>query len=383
MSDPDGYSDGGTGIEASENAQVIVDGNVYGGDAYGTYGYAGAGINVDGNAKVEVTGSVYGGDQIADPSVAPNTVEEEDNSYTTNGYAGDGIVMNSTADVIVGGDAVGGDASGQEAVAGSGIYIYGSYTAEVYRDSETGETVADPITPGQVTVGGTVVGGDSTAEDGTDGAAVIYAVYDENPVEDSIIPDDIIEQICSNDDTDYLKNIASRAMASIINDAGKYYIDDEVRAGYVDQYAQKITELAKEYGVDIENAESLEDVVAGIPEEKLAEFTVKAIGIGNGIVSEMALGAYAIPKLTLGDMRVTKDSEFIEAPSEELVKYIEDNYLVIKNVNNNYGSSAGNAAVDSPKTGDDTNTAFMGILMAISAMVMVSAGIVISRKKVR
>lgn len=97
----------------------------------------------------------------------------------------------------------------------------------------------------------------------------------------------------------------------------------------------------------------------------------------------MALGAYAIPKLTLGDMRVTKDSEFIEAPSEELVKYIEDNYLVVKNVNNNYGSSAGNSNVDSPKTGDDTNTAFMGILMAISAMVMVSAGIVISRKKVR
>lgn len=132
-SDPYGYSDGGMGVYADEEATVTVGGNVSGGDAYGSFAYGGTGVAASGNATVTVGGNVSGGNVTADP-------ETETENWSMGGTA---IQMSSTATVTVGGNASGGDTNGYDGVGGNGILV-------IY---ESGEE------PGSVTVAGDVTSG--------------------------------------------------------------------------------------------------------------------------------------------------------------------------------------------------------------------------------
>lgn len=387
MQDPFGYSDGGAGIEADGNAKVTVDGDVYGGDSYGTYSYAGAGIEASDNATIEVSGDATGGDQIADPEVPATYTDEYGDENICIGYAGDGVYMQNTADVTVGGDAVGGDASGQEAVAGSGIYVEVTLTAETYRDPETGETVAEEIVPGEIVVEGIAKAGDSTDDSGQDGAAVCFAVYVDNPVAESVLPDEMIESVSTNDNADYVRNCITRAMTGVINDAGMYYVEKEDREKFQESYIQAVKELAGAYGVDTEALTEFADVVAAVPEDKLPEFAQKAMQLGNNAIEEMAKLAYAVPKVTTGGLEASKDSLLVVAPDEELAEYFEDNYVVLTNADETDAPGAGNTdllkpeTAPAPKTGDDSNLVLMSVLFVTSAIVLCAIATVFVWKK--
>lgn len=390
MSDPDGYSDGGSGIEADKNAQVTVDGNVYGGDAYGTYGIAGSGIEAMDTVKVEVSGNVQGGDQIADPNVAPNTINEgADDAYTTAGYAGDGVYMSGTADVTVGGDAIGGAASGQDAAAGCGAYIELTFTAKPSRDPETGETVANKKTPGQLTVRGIIIGGDSTGKNGEDGTAVFYGQpydmetgeYLDNPIEKDMIPEEFIEQICSDDNLDYVRMCITNAMPGMISDAGMYYVDHEGRLVYQEEYKQAVKKLAEEYGVDIEKYDDIKDIVDAVPEEKVQEFAKKALNLGNDTLRKMALEAYAVPMVTAGALQVEGDGNLILAMTDETTKYFAANYVDVEGIEDTKAPVSSDALSDeTPKTGDASMTGVMSSILIVSAIVFLGAGIWMRRK---
>lgn len=114
-----------------ESAEVVVNGDVTGGDADNAYGgdSAGTGVYAEENAKVTVNGNVTGGSgTAADPE--------------TDGYVdgGDGIAIDNGAQVTVNGNVQGGNAQGIYAYGGDGVEIYGY---------------------GQVTVNGNVQGGDT------------------------------------------------------------------------------------------------------------------------------------------------------------------------------------------------------------------------------
>ena len=387
MQDPFGYSDGGAGIEANANAKVTVDGDVYGGDSYGTYSYAGAGIEATNIATIEVSGDATGGDQIADPEVPATYIDENGNESICIGRAGDGIYMQNTADVTVGGDVAGGDASGQEAVGGCGVYVDVTFTAETYRDPETGETVAEEIVPGEVVVEGTVKAGESTADNGQDGAAVCFATYGENPVEDAVLPEEMIETISTNDNANYVRACITRAMTGVINDAGKYYVKQEDRVKYQESYMQAVKELAVEYGVDAETLTEFTDIVAAVPEENLTEFARKAMNLGNSTIKEMAKLAYAVPKLTAGGLEASDDSLLVAAPTDELTEYFTDNYVVLTNSDEPLAPGAGNTDLMKPehepvpKTGDDSNLMLMSVLFISSALVLCLCGVIFGYKR--
>ncbi|MBQ8316705.1 MAG: hypothetical protein IJX85_00040 [Lachnospiraceae bacterium] len=155
MSDPEGFSDGGLGVETYGEATVTVNGNVAGGDSYGTYSYAGDGVMAYDESKVIVNGNVTGGNQIADPEVKHKKDME--------GYGGDGVTMSSTANITVYGDVTGGSASGDGAYAGCGVYI------ECKAVDEANEAEA-----GTLYVEGTISGGESLGPDGHAGIALLY-----------------------------------------------------------------------------------------------------------------------------------------------------------------------------------------------------------------
>ena len=384
MSDPDGYSDGGAGVEADGNAQVTVDGDVYGGDSYGTYSYAGAGIEAGEEATVTVTGNVTGGDQIADPEVPASGIDEYGNPYRYIGYAGDGILMANTADVTVGGDVTGGEASGQESVGGSGVYIEVSLNADVYTDPGTGETVADPIEPGQVTVGGTVAAAESTAENGTDGAAVYYAIYDMNPVEDSTIPEEYIENIVASGAPAYLRMCVTNAMPGVIGEAGMYYVELADRQAYQEDYALAVIELAEEYGAQPQGALDLAQIVASVPEENLAEFVEAAMHLGNDIILEMAKTVYAVPVLTAGALEAVDDGALVGSFTDEQAEYFGNNYIVLTGLDEDESiKTEGNTEIQkqpAPKTGDTNNIVLLSTFLVASAVALCTCAVMRTKK---
>lgn len=155
MTDGGDYSDGETGVEAYGNAVVKVEGNVTGGDGYGTYGYGGTGVEAYDNATVEVGGNVTGGDVTADPEV------EGDVSY-----AGIGVYMDSTANVSVGGNVTGGTTNGKNGKGGNGAYI-----RMVFQEADNTDEELE-LADGSLTVGGTIQGGKNA--DGSDAEGVYF-----------------------------------------------------------------------------------------------------------------------------------------------------------------------------------------------------------------
>lgn len=330
INDPQGYSDGGDGVEADKNAVVYVYGNAYGGNGYGTYGYAGSGIDAIDYAKVSVTGNTVGGNLIANPEVIPDKDTDADgNEYTLVGYAGDGVYMNSTADVTVGGDAIGGDSNARESFAGSGAYVTLNFSA--YPVDEGGTIHVEENEAGQLEVKGSAIGGKLDNNVGSRGNAIYYAPYDLNPVKPSMIPDEIIEMIVSSDDPDELRD-AIKSTAAQIYEVGVYYIDHETRLAYQNKYVKEIIKLAAEYGVDTQEAidsyipetgstdseeiKNLKAVVKAVSEGKLAEFTKKAIQIGNEVLASTDESIFAVPKIKAGGLKVQDDTAPVEGYSE-------------------------------------------------------------------
>lgn len=150
MNDPEGASEGGNGINASQSSAVTVTGNVTGGEGYGTDGGGGIGVYAAEDAAVNVGGSVTGGNVTADPSV------EAEIGWGSR--AGDGIAVEYSANVTIGGDIQGGSTNGSNGTAGSGAVILVPFNST--------------DVPGQVQVGGSLTGG--TAEYGEDGAGIFY-----------------------------------------------------------------------------------------------------------------------------------------------------------------------------------------------------------------
>ena len=157
-SDPNGFSDGGSGILAYGEATVTVTGNVSGGDSYGTWGYGGMGIFATGDATVTVGGDVSGGNVTADPNTPAST---------NNSRGGYGVEVTGNASVTIGGNVTGGSTNGDQGEARNGLYVFS------YGDSGA------PT----VTVAGTVTGG--KAENGTD-ADGIYIQLEESAAKPSI-----------------------------------------------------------------------------------------------------------------------------------------------------------------------------------------------------
>ncbi len=185
MTDPTDYSDGSTGVYAEGSAQVTVDGNVTGGDAFGTYSYAGNGVEARNESNVTVGGNVTGGNVTADPSVeaaksspassaAPSADAEE---YYYNSIAGDGVVMDATANVTVGGDVTGGATNGDHGQAGEGVVILSLNKNYVSGDEQEPDNMQEDTKPGKLVVYGTVSGGNALAENGQDGAGIYWDNY--------------------------------------------------------------------------------------------------------------------------------------------------------------------------------------------------------------
>ena len=354
INDPQGYSDGGNGVEADKNAIVYVYGNAHGGNGYGTYAYAGSGIDAMDYAKVSVTGDTVGGNLITNPEVVPDKETDPDgNEYTLVGYTGDGIYMSSTADVTVGGDAIGGDSNVREGVAGRGVFVELALSADV---SDEGGTIhVEENKPGQLEVKGSIIGGKFDNTVGSHGSAIYYAPYDLNPAKDHMLPDEIIETIVSSGDPDELRD-AIESMAAVVYEAGVYYMDHETRLAYQNKYVKEIIALAAEYGVDTEEAidsyvpesgsvdteeiKNLKAVVKAVPDNKVAEFTKKALQIGNEVLASTDENIFVVHKIKAGDIKaqgdkvpVGFDSEFNEQFIQKiLAEYITFIHTVTYNV---------------------------------------------------
>ena len=337
INDPEGYSDGGAGVEADKNAIVYVYGNAHGGNGYGTYGYAGSGIDAADYAKVSVTGDTVGGNLIANPEVVPNKgIDADGNEYTRVGYAGDGIYMNSTADVTVGGDAIGGESNAKEGVAGCGAFVDLVLSADV--SDEGGTTHVEENEPGQLEVKGSMIGGKFDNNADSHGNAIYYWPNDLNPAKAHMLPDEIIETIVSSDNPDALRD-AIKAMVAHIYEAGVYYMDHETRLAYQNQYVKEIIALAAEYGVDTEEAidsyvpesgsvdteeiKNLKAVVKAVSENKLAEFTKKALQIGNEVLASTDENVFAVLKIKAGGMKAQGDKAPVGFDSEFNEQFVQ------------------------------------------------------------
>ena len=177
MAHPTDYSDGETGVTAKNNAQVTVDGNVTGGDAFGTYGYAGDGVEARDQSNVTVGGNVSGGNVTADPSV--DAYEYDDGEYD-NSIAGNGVVMDATANVTVGGDVTGGATNGDHGQAGEGVVILSLNKNHVSGDEQDPDNMQEEAKPGKLVVYGTVSGGNALAENGQDGSGIYWSFSEDN-----------------------------------------------------------------------------------------------------------------------------------------------------------------------------------------------------------
>lgn len=158
--DPTGWSDGGIGMDVYEGATVHVSGDVTGGDAYGTYGYAGDAIHAGEGATVSVGGNVSGGSVTADPNTE---VHVDEDGMAWHSEAGDGIEMDSSASVTVGGNVSGGSTSGDAGTAGFGATIMSK-----------GDEAGALIVGGDVTCG-------SAPDNGSTGAGLAVAVVEGAP----------------------------------------------------------------------------------------------------------------------------------------------------------------------------------------------------------
>lgn len=215
MTEPTDYSDGSAGVYAEDSAQVTVDGNVTGGDAFGTYGYAGDGVVARDESNVTVGGNVSGGNVTADPSV--EAYEYDDGEYD-NSIAGNGVVMDATANVTVGGDVTGGATNGDHGQAGEGVVILSLNKNYVSGDEQEPDNMQEDTKPGKLVVYGTVSGGNALAENGQDGSGIYWSFseYNEGPSDgDFNLPTDIpenipvavvIDAVCSNFEGFYYTN---------------------------------------------------------------------------------------------------------------------------------------------------------------------------------
>ncbi len=346
INDPQGYSDGGDGVEADKNAIVYVYGNAHGGNGYGTYGYAGSGIDATDYAKVSVTGDTVGGNLIANPEVIPDKATDADgNEYTLVGYTGDGIYMNSTADVTVGGDAIGGDSNARESFAGCGAYVNLNFSA--YPVDEGGTILVEENEPGRLEVKGSIIGGKFDNTVGSHGSAIYYAPYDLNPSKAHMLSDEIIETIVSSDNPDELRDVI-KTMAAVVYEAGVYYMDHETRLAYQNKYVKEIIALAAEYGIDTEEAinsyvpesgsvdteeiKNLKAVVKAISENKVAEFTKKALQIGNEVLASTDENVFAVLKIKAGGIKAQGDKTpvgFYSEFNEQFIQKIRAEYITL------------------------------------------------------
>ena len=165
FSDPTGFSDGGSGIDAIQS-KITVTGDVTGGTSYGTWGYGGDGIYAE-KSTVSVGGNVTGGNVIADPSTAANEGEES--------WGGIAIHTDNVSTIHVAGNATGGNTNGNEGYAGNSIEVILSPTTE----EESGS----------ITIAGTVTGGSTTSATDKNGVGmVIYQEFaeDSNVAEENI-----------------------------------------------------------------------------------------------------------------------------------------------------------------------------------------------------
>lgn len=383
INEPGGYSDAGYGIEANENAEVTVNGNVFGGDSYGTYSYAGSGVNAEDNSKVTVTGNAKGGTQIANPEVSSEAIDGEGNPYNAEGYAGDGVFAHNTANVTVKGDAIGGDAQGKDSYGGAGVYIILTLKVEGADDPTTIENEQQKIKAGQITVGGSVIGGKASTEAAIDSEAVYYA-YGGDDLTARKLPDDLIEQISTNDNEEYVRRSIYESTMYMAYELGTEFFDHEERLSHQEEYVARVTELAKEYGVDVDNMEDIEAIVNAIPTEKLQEFAEKALYIYNDLVDELNLECYAIPVLTVGGLEVAGDAELVGAHIDELVTYVlENDYIVINSEEKSQDTTGDgqNKIPTSPKTGDTNRTTQISVVFAMSVLVVLFLVIRMKRER--
>ena len=151
-SDPSAFSDGSEALYASNDATVTVTGNVTGGDAYGTFGYAGDAVIAADNATVTVGGDVTGGNVTADPNTEAHMYDETNGDVS---MAGNAITVYNAASVTVGGNATAGSTNGDHGVGGHGLIVYAT---------DGGEAAPSVTVAGAVTAG--------KAENGTDGSGI-------------------------------------------------------------------------------------------------------------------------------------------------------------------------------------------------------------------
>ena len=133
-------------------------------------------------------------------------------------------------------------------------------------------------------------------------------------------------------------------------------MDHETRLAYQNKYVKEIIALAAEYGVDTEEAidsyvpesgsvdteeiKNLKAVVKAVPDNKVAEFTKKALQIGNEVLASTDENIFVVHKIKAGDIKaqgdkvpVGFDSEFNEQFIQKiLAEYITFIHTVTYNV---------------------------------------------------
>lgn len=298
MNTPGGYSDANySAIEAGEDAKVTVNGDVAGGDAYGSYAYASGGIRAYENASVVVSGDVTGGSVTANPDV------ESDDMISRAGAA---VVMTSTANVEVGGDVKGGSTSGQDGEAGEGVIIY-------LRAAEEGKS------QGQLVVKGTVIGGDATAKGGESASGLQATLFD-GPMEITL------EDVEDNSSfADFIVYDAVYTMEWLGNTLSMEYEEID---GYVDEFEEAIQEVyLNKTGTALptthsdETWEALKDTADNLGENELADFKQAMIQCFNDIIRSMMPDDLSenMPSVEVYGVQGGNDAEAISADIEDMV----------------------------------------------------------------
>lgn len=336
MDDPDGYSDSSSAVEVFGNAKVTITGDVKAGDSYGTYAYAGFGINASETASVLVNGNVYGGKQIANPDAVPD-------EYST-GIAGAGIGMDATANVTVNGNVIGGDTNAHSATAGHGAVIYIVPAAE---DREAGKLY----------VSGTLEGNVSIAENGVNGSAIdvtsMIGTLTLQEITNEGIPEDVFEDIFYNDYSVY-------QVAMIQDRTEEWYRENYVYAlntifeEKVGKLFWDTYDMAEEDGIQA-LLDAIED--AGLSEEEIDELMNDLVEEYNSFIAELNAFEYEfiLPEVTVGELKAPEGTDLVvgEEGYEEFAETLEENinYLTPEEEN--------------PETGDNF---FVWTTMSVIAM---------------
>lgn len=362
MDDPDGFSDSGSAVLASEEGTITINGDVTAGDSYGTYSYAGSGIEAYENSNVTVNGNVTGGNQIAKPDVKTEEGYE--------GKAGNGILMESTANVKVNGNVTGGTASGDGAYAGNGTGI-----ALMLEHAEREK--------GSLYITGTVSGNQSSAENGKDGSGIFIWHAESMEAPETMKYSDF------SDDYEAFRYLAGEAsynisfVASSLMDyeEGKKWEEEHYWKILDNAYEEKIGESL--WAIDAaEGSESINVLVetmnaVGMTEEEKNTFMESLFEIYNDAANELAVMIgnieinYIIPEVTVSDLNVGGDSELVgySPEAEECAETLKANIKYIESNDIDTDTDSLN-----PETGDNF---FVWTIMSICSMF----GIVLSLRK--